>query len=90
MLKLTIIRLDFVEGKHAPAPVGEIWIAPSGILALCPVPEGFTDVYITGNRSFSVKETVEEIMAMPVMMEYLHPLIMVTSPTDGPSHITRR
>lgn len=81
MLKLTRVTLDPLEKKVVDT--ASIWIGPSHMVSVRreTLPQWdnaeFTTIFLVGQVSVDVKETPEEIMAMPEMAYAMHPLTPV-------------
>lgn len=79
MIKLT--KCQCVAGEVRPC--GEIWLAPSHIQVIELV-EVAAGVFLTevgcANRTRTVIETPEEIMAMPEMVYLANPVMFISNP----------
>jgi hypothetical protein len=59
-----------------------VYISPAHISALCQYSSGKTDVRFAGG-SYLVRETPDQIMAMPEMVYFLNPaMLMIPSPVE--------
>lgn len=71
-----------------------VYVAPSAITSIEPADDGCS--VFTPGKSYYVRDTAEQIMAMEAMQKFLHPPMMVMSSPfagvgDGPaSYMTRR
>lgn len=71
---------------------GAIYIAPPHIVALERIngPGACTKVYVSSHTEYLVvKETPEEIMAMPEMKLHCHPLMVYQPGTESEMHFRR-